>query len=456
MAQKRSTLWRHPDHDPAVVPTPGTRDPLTDAAVRALVPGTTPIETRDGGAPGLIVTVLPSGRKQWSVRYRHAGKQMRLILGDYPGLTLAKARRAAEQARVDVRSGRDLVAERKARKAKPKDTIETLIDDYLTKYARPRKKTAAEDERVLMRYVLPVWKGRSVRTLTRSDVRDVLDRIVDRGAGIMANRTLEVIRRMLNWAVEEGDLDASPASHVKKPAVEQSRERVLTDDELRALWRCLSHFPATEQKQAPGRKRATSDTVDPFCPLSPSLAAVQKVRLLTAQRGGEVIRMKWTDLDRAAKVWTIPSEDSKNGRPHRVPLTDSAITIINGQPRREREDGDTSPDYVFTTRGGALPVDRVRKAGAALSRALGFEMRSHDLRRTAATRMAAAGVPREHISRVLNHTPAGPVSTRVYDRHDYDREKRIALDTWDRALSQILHSEPVSNVTPITVQRGSR
>ena len=150
--------------------------------------------------------------------------------------------------------------------------------------------------------------------------------------------------------------------------------------------------------------------------MSPTLAAVQKVRLLLAQRGGEVVAMRWQDVDVEAGWWTIPAEQSKNGEPHRVPLTAEAIEIISAQPK---EDGAT---HVFTGRGGGLVEDRVRKAGAALSRVLGFEFRSHDLRRTAATRMAAAGVPREHIAHVLNHVQGGPRATRVYDRYHYDTE----------------------------------
>jgi integrase len=281
---------------------------------------------------------------------------------------------------------------------------------------------------------LPAWKDRSVRALTRRDVRALVEPIADRGAPVMANRVLAVVRRMLNFGVRRDWVEANPASLIDKPGRENSRDRVLSDDELRGLWTLLERFPAKHEKQAPGRKRATRDAHGKlFCPISPALAAVQKVRLLTAQRGGEVVAMRWQDLDfRTPAWWTVPGELAKNGRPHRVPLTAEVVKIIKAQCA----DGEPEPDgHVFAHFSDSV-ADRAKKAGAALSRVLGFQFRSHDLRRTAATRMAEAGVPRQHISAVLNHVEAGPTATRVYDRYSYDAEKRSALETWVKELAR--------------------
>jgi integrase len=409
---------------------------LTDAQVRALRAGEVPFDVRDGRATGLILTVLPSSRKQWTLRYRTRGKHRRLVLGDYPAVTLSKARELAGRERIRIRDAGDPVAERAAAKAKRTDTVGVLAAEYLEKHARVRKKTGKEDERILNRDVLPYWRERSVRDLTRRDVREIVERVANRGAPIMANRTLEVVRKMLNFGVKRDWLDANPASGIEKPGIEHARERVLDDEEIKALWSLLSRFPAAAEKQAPGRQRAdVNGRGEPFCPISPALAAVQKMRLITGQRGGEVVRMRWTDLDLEAGWWTVPAEHSKNGHPHRVPLTNLALRIIGEQPRA----GDSA--WVFTGREGRLVDARVRKAGAALSRVLGFEFRSHDLRRTAATRMAAAGVPREHISRVLNHVQGGPASARVYDRYSYDAEKRSALERWADRLTAIVEGK---------------
>ena len=219
---------------------------------------------------------------------------------------------------------------------------------------------------------------------------------------------------------------------------------MLTDDEIRALWAILGRFPATHERRAPGRPEATHDAKgQPFSPVSPALAAVQKLRLLTAQRGGEVVHMRWADVNLETGWWAIPGKYTKNGVPHRVPLTASAVAIIEAQPHEE------DAEFVFSNRGGTPVTARLPRAGADLSRVLGFDFTSHDLRRTAATRMAAAGVPRDHISRVLNHVEAGPSSTRVYDRYSYDAEKRRALETWARELTRILEQAPAGRVVPI-------
>ena len=388
--------------------------------------------------------VLPSGRIEFAVRYRIHGKRRRLKLGEYPAVSLAVARKRAREALSAIAHGDDPARDRQVAKAAPTDTVKALAEDYLKKHARKFKKSAAQDEWLLNTNVLPAWGDRSVRDLTRRDARALVDGIADRGAPVLANRALALVRKMLNFAVDHDYLDANPAARLARPTQEVSRERVLTDEEIRRFWRVLEHFPATEQKPAPGRPKAKGDKHDPLCPVSPALAALLKVRLLTAQRGGEVARMKWADVDLAAGWWTIPGGDTKNGEPHRVPLVDRVTALIRAQ---QTDDGDKA--FVFAGYGASLQ-DRAMKAPGAIAKALGLDFRGHDLRRTAATRMAAAGIPRDHIAKVLNHVEGGARATRVYDRHSYDPEKRIALEAWDRALLAILEQKDAGKVLAFT------
>jgi integrase len=425
--------------------------PLTDATIKALKPEPIPYDRRDGEVRGLLLTVLPSGRKQWTLRYRAKGKQRRLVLGDYgpQQVTIAKARKLARGRQTGIDQGADPAAERQAARKAPGDTVAGLVDAYL-KHAEAHKRSAAEDRRILERDVLPRWQDRSVRELTRRDVRAIIEAVADRGAPIMANRTLAVVRKMLNYAVDHDWIDASPAARVQKPAPEQERDRVLTDDEIRRLWRCLGRTPTTAERPAPGRKGATGDGDDPICPLSPTLAATLKVRLLTAQRGGEVAAMTWADLelpeqDGAGGWWTIPGTVTKNGETHRVYLVPEAVALILAQ-RPTDDDGHVltpAPSaIVFSRDGDSTTADRMKKAASRLSRVLGFEFRGHDLRRTASTNMGAAGIPREHIAYVLNHADRGARATRIYDRYSHDREKQIALEAWARRLRGILKGKP--------------
>jgi integrase len=426
-----------------------THGPLSDPQVRRLQPGSTPIELRDGHARGLILQVLPSGRKLWTVRYRYRGTQRRLTLGEYPTMSLAKARDAAEDARAEIRNGGDPAGERQTAREAPTDTIAALAKEYVAKHVRVKMRGTVEEERIINVDILPCWKDRSVRQITRRDVRALIAPIVDRGSPIMANRVLAVVRRMLNYGVRNDWLDANPASLIDAPGREVSRERVLTDDEIHRVWRLLSHQPSTAERAAPGRKRAKGTAEDPICPIGPQMAAAIKIRLLTAQRGGEVTKMRWRDLDLEKGWWTIPGEFAKNGRAHRVPLVEDAIAIIKEHQRKDEKlknralkGNEPDEDFVFVGSGASIR-DRAKKAPSKIARVLRIDFRGHDLRRTAATKMAEAGVPRHHISAVLNHMDTGAAVTRVYDRYSYDAEKRKALETWARTLKAIVNdSQP--------------
>jgi integrase len=420
--------------------------PLTDPRIRALKAAEIPLDVRDGELRGLVLTILPSGRKQFNVRYRFQGKQRRFPLGEYPSTSLTEARKRARRAQTAIDDGRDPAGERQAAKAARTDTTAALVEDYLAKHARKFKRSADEDERMLNVEVLPRWRDRSVRELTRRDVRALIERVAER-APIAANRLLAVVRKMLNFAVDHDWIDANPAARITKPAPERSRDRVLTDDEIRRLWRLLGNPPTTTDRPAPGRKRRTGSKDDPLCPVSASLAAVLQVRLLTAQRGGEVARMRWSDVDLDGGWWTIPGADTKNGEPHRVPLTADSVAIVRAQAPKNDTDRQT---YVFAGQGGTSVMARAKKAPALVARTLGIEFHGHDLRRTAATRMAESGISREHIAFVLNHVQGGARATKVYDRYGRDTEKRIALEAWERTLRRILTGAQSTDVVPFT------
>jgi integrase len=433
--------------------TVSTRGAFTDAHVRALRAEETARDHWDTVQRGLIVRVLPSGRIEFAVRYRVEGRRRRLKLGAYPAVSLQEARIRARRAQSAVDDGEDPAGKRQAARAAKTDTVAALVVDYLAKHARKRKRSWAEDERVLTVDVLPKWGERSVREITRRDVRALIEGIADRGAPIMANRTLEIVRKMLNFAVQHEWIDANPASRIEKPGVEHQRERVLTDDEIRRLWHLLSRQRTKSDRPAPGR-RVVKRADDPACPISPALAAVQRIRLLTAQRGGEVVRMRWADVDLDAGWWVIPGSDTKNGRPHRVPLVERAVEIIRAQ---EPEAPAKRGEFVFVGRGDARLDDRAKKASAAIARVLDVDFRGHDLRRTAATRMAESGIPRDHIAKVLNHVEGGPSATRVYDRYSYDAEKRTALETWGRSLTAILEQKSTkADVVPLVRRARAR
>ena len=215
---------------------------------------------------------------------------------------------------------------------------------------------------------------------------------------------------MLNFAVAHEWIGSNPAALVKKPSPERTRERVLNAAEIRALWAALDD-------------------------LSPTMRRVFKARLLTGQRGGEVVRMQWSDVELETGMWTIPGSETKNGHPHRVPLTTPVVALLREQRASVPED----IPWVFANALGSGSVHhRARKVPGQLARRLGFHFRGHDLRRTVATGMAERGVRVQVIARVLNHIDGSPRATKAYDRHTYDAEKLRALEAWAQRLDHIL------------------
>jgi integrase len=251
--------------------------------------------------------------------------------------------------------------------------------------------------------------------------------LVDRKAEtapIMANRILARVSRLFSFAVERDWIEANPALRIVKPGDEKSRDRVLSRDELRELWAALHQ---TEAKDANGRKLPR---------LSQTLNDAFIVMLLTAQRCGEVCKMQWREMDLATGWWTIPGDVSKNHDPHRVPLTAPVLEVL----QRRRFGADDR--YVFSNHRHTCVSARAKKAASTLSKGLSFEFRAHDLRRTAASFMGEAGVDRFHIAHVLNHrSVTHSTVTAIYDRYRYDKEKRLALEAWEKALKNILNSE---------------
>jgi integrase len=303
-------------------------------------------------------------------------------------------------------------AERYRRKRRAA-TIEEVARSYLERHARAKKRSWREDERILEHDVLPRWRTRAARGITARDVRRLLDEIVDRGAPIQANRTFALLRRVFNWAAAP-DRALVPQAHnpcrgLERPAPERQRERVLSAEELRALWRAL------DAESVP-------------------LASLFRLHLLTAQRDGELRTMRWADVDLAAGWWIIPAARAKNQRAHRVPLSAPAVAVLR---RLHETRGDSSwvfPSPRTSTRGCR---ERVYKAVHRLRRASGVvDFTPHDLRRTAASHMTSIGVARLTVAKLLNHTERGV--TAVYDRYGYDREKAEAVALWARRLEEIV------------------
>ena len=402
---------------------------FTDQGIKALKPANNRIDIRENGNPGFAIRVAPSGRKSWLYIYTIDGVKRRMTLGVYPSTSLTKARAAYAEAVDKVRNGHDPAAMKVAsrRKEKQAETIEQLAAEYMEKWAKPRKRSWAEDQRMLDKDVLPAWKNRKARSIERRDIILLLDQIIERGAPQTAIRIHALLHKMFAFAVGRDIVPFNPCAGIPKPAKTNQRDRVLSDDEIRTHWAGIQN-----STMSPGSKLAIL------------------LQLTTAQRKGEILGARWDEID--GDVWTIPAEKAKNGMAHRVPLSPQAQALLADI---KAEAGD-SP-YLFPSRVTAGHVT-AESVDHALRRYLNGQnepirkgdagwFTPHDLRRTAATRMTEIGVSRLVVSKVLNHAESGV--TAIYDRHGYDKEKRQALETWGRRLDAIICGEKESSVIPI-------
>ena len=387
---------------------------LTALAVKALPPKTAKYEHMDPDNPGFGVAVTPNGRKSFIYRYRIGGRGgtlRRMTLGSVDSTALKDARAAYLKSKKLVGEGIDpLEAKAEARRKEEQDlTFGALAQQYLSQYAA-HKRTGAEDERILKHDVFPRWGKLKAKAIRKRDVVVLLDKIVERGASTQANRTFACVRKLFNWAAQKDLVESSPCAGVKAPSKEKTKDRVLTDDEIRTFWNLSG--------------------------LSPRMKAALRLQLLLGQRIGEVVGMRWNELDTTARLWTLPAERAKNMIVHTTPLPDTALEILEEQ--RLLRDG--NDPYVFPARTGKAEHLRTDSISTALTRAIRAaglaHFTAHDLRRTTATRISGAGTSREVLRQILNHVDRSV--TARYDRYRYDNEKREALECWAATLMNIM------------------
>jgi integrase len=415
---------------------------FTDTMIKKLKPEESKYIKGEGN--GFTVRVMPSGVKTWLYLYGFDGKRRELHLGNYPFVTLETAREKFEEARKKVKNGIDPVAEKEQaedeRRKAP--TIADLIDDYIKKHAKVKKRSWQEDERILNKDALKAWGKKKAANITKRDVVLLLEKIVERGSPGSANSNFKIIRKMFNWAVQKDILQRSPCEGVEMPAPLNQRNRVLSSDEIKTLWNNLD-----------------------ACHVSDEIKRAISLILVTAQRPGEVIGIHTNEID--DRWWTIPADRSKNGKAHRVYLTDMALELIGDTKgkgyifrcphhRKDQPMARLSISQVVS-RNLAVPVlinDKQvfdAKGEPVTENKLGVaDFTPHDLRRTAATFMAKMGTMDEVIDAVLNHTKQGVI--KVYNQYRYDKEKQAALESWERKLRSIVTGVE-SKVIPMRRQK---
>ncbi len=366
------------------------------------------VDYRDTVVPGLVLRVNKSSTKTFSFHKRINGKMKRLTIGQFGPFSLTDARDRARQIHYEVETGR--FERNTGIEIEAKPMLGDVIPDYIEKHAKVHNRDWKRKKALLEKFT--TLHGMRVDEIKRADVVKACDTI-HKSVPVSANRALAHLKHLMGWCVERCMIDANPIAGMKPLSKEKPRERVLSDEELGALW-------------------ATCD--DEGYPFGECM----KLLMLSGQRRAEVAEMRWSELDLEKRLWTLPSQRAKNGRQHTVPITDAMFDVLRRVPRF------IGSDYVFTTTGKS-PVSGFGRVKDRLDNAPpeGTEpWIIHDLRRTMSTNMAMLGVPQPVTEALLNHK-TGVVSgvAAIYNVYSFADEKREALSAWSKHVMNLVRSK---------------
>jgi len=424
---------------------------FTDAFIRNLNTTKSMEDFREKAGENFGVRVYPTGTKVFFLVFTFDGRQHYLNLGKFPTCSLAEARKRVREAKGKLDRGINPVTEKElseaARRRTP--TVAELAKEYMEKHALPNKKDWKKDQICLKNDILPAWGNRKASDIKKRDVILLLESVVDRGSPGQSNNVLGVARKMYNFAIERDLLETSPFIGVKALGPKVARTRYLSEAEIKAFWSALD-----------------------VCGMTDEMKRALKLILVTAQRPGEVIGMHRKELN--GHWWMIPADRAKNGREHRVYLTDLALELIGDKdgyifesPRDLRIDATLTVKKAVDTNALAhalrrncpgeccfdldccqneeckkdkRPCDEKNKLGVAF-------FRPHDLRRTANTHLARIKVQLEVREAILNH--AKRELDAVYNLHDYQDEKQLAMEKWEREFYRIVSGKESAKVISI-------
>jgi integrase len=371
-------------------------------------------EYRDELMPAFFLRVSSSGARTFGVAYNTpSGQRRRYTIGNAARTSLADARDVARRVLADVIKGQDPQQQKVAERRKRRAGVLTFTD-LARRFMRENEARLADTTRYNWTNIIDSEIARGTfgamrpDEITRQDVREVIRRLAQ-DRPYWANRTFEVVRRVFTWAVSEDLVTATPCLGLRKPTPERPRERVLSSDEIRAVWSALE----------------------------PEGVIGEAVRLVfyTAARRREVLDARWTEVDLVERLWRLPGTRTKNRQPHVVPLSTGAVAVLT---RLQAVSGNT--EWVFPSPAPGneeRPLRAIAKHMRQIVRRSGVEFRLHDVRRTVRTRLAEMGVPENVGEAVLGH--ALPRLIRTYNRHEPVPEMRAALEAWSARLEAIVN-----------------
>jgi len=389
---------------------------------------------------GFALRVNANGSRAFVLRYNHHGKDRLLTIGEWPTWSLAAARSQAGVYRQDIDRGVDILEQRRSERAEP--TVSDVCDRFLRAKRAGGMKSVDDLDALFRLYLLPSLGQKRIASVRRRDVIALVEDVAER-APRQASMLLAYIKQLVAWAEDREIIEANPvatlrAEKVSPALAHRSRSRVLDADEIRDFW---------SNAETAGLHRLS--------------ALALKMMLLTGQRPGEIAGMRWSEIQ--GRMWTIPAKRRKTTQAHTVPLTDTAMELLDTAreetERLQKRRKDEPAGFVFEARPGrSVTTAALSRAVIRYGDALGNKdtdegrWRPHDLRRTCRTGLAAAGVSETVAELVIGHARQGVAA--VYDQHRYEREKRLALEQWERRLLRIASGEPVEDDNVVSITEG--
>lgn len=394
---------------------------LTQRDIDSAKPGQREYTRWDAQLPGFGLRVRPSGARAYVVIYRNAGRKLRrYTIGKPSVFTLEEARKKARDIAHDASNGFDPAASKaKARRT----TVEVVYSQYDDlRVSRFSEGHQVRTRGIFRSEVIPKLGEKPIGAMTRSDVRSLTDRKLVTGKKAMANNIHRAMSAFLSWCVDREFIEVNPLYGSDLPHRHRSRDRYLTREELVIIWRACDQ-------------------------LDPRWRAAIRLLILTGQRRSEVLGAEISEFNLVSRSWTIPPERSKNGFAHTVHLSPLALATIEEVPRIK---GQQFLFQSYTTR-QPRPVTETNSSIRKLKGLVPVSnWRLHDLRRSVATHMAKRQVQPHIIEVVLNHRSGfrGGVGA-IYNRYQYDKEARDALDLWANTLKGWIEYSPPDAMTSI-------
>ena len=355
---------------------------------------------------GLELRVTPELNSTWSFTYRFDGKKTRYTIGPYPSVKLKHARVIADKLRNQIANGVN-PQQRKLQARNPNNVLVLeCYNQFLERYLKENLKTWKEYDRCMRSDFIPAVGRKDVTKVQKTDLLKIIDGIMDRKAPVLANRMLRYISKFFKWCVGRGYLETNPAHGIPKPAKERSRERVLSLDEVSAIYSASNALGSV-------------------------IGAFVKVLILTGLRRSEISELEWSELTH--NQIKISGDRSKNGKTITTPLTHTTALVLNTVPRN-------SGRYIFSTTYGRRPIgnfSRVKLELQKMSQTKNWTF--HDFRRAMATHLKHGGTTTNDIASLLNHVDRSV--TAIYDRADNSKQKKQALQRWNSMVLACEHGE---------------